>query len=127
MKTRSHFPLLLFLLPLFSLATAACGGGATEAKFPTGKFADPNDRFRSYNFFEDGTWTYIAFGSIEEEGTYTVEGNKWIENGTAECPFPGTYEWAFDGSNLTFKLVGEDACEGRRITTDGSTWVLAKE
>ena len=62
--------------------------------------------------------------SYGAEGTYKIDGNLWIEQGTEECPFPGTYEWTFDGSRLSFKLVGDDACDPRRQNTDGMVYTL---
>ena len=72
------------------------------------------------------SWAYLDTGTIGAEGTYKVKDNLWIEQGTEECPFTGTYEWSFDGTNLSFKLVGEDACDPRKAATDGVTYVLEK-
>jgi hypothetical protein len=119
--------LLCIGLGLFLGSLAACAGSSREdSGFPSGKFVLPNDQFTGYQFNADGTWTYFAFGEIGAEGKYSVKGNQWTEQGTEECPFVGTYEWSYDGSNLTFKLVGEDQCDPRREATDGVTFVLSK-
>jgi hypothetical protein len=121
---------LLFVLVgmvLVILSLAACNSAASDApKFPTGKFISADDKYLGYYFNEDKTWTYFYYGEYGAEGTYSVKGNQWIEKGTEECPFPGTYEWTFDGANLTFKLVGEDQCDPRREATDGVTFILTK-
>jgi hypothetical protein len=119
------FLLTGILLIVFTLS--ACSSGASEkSAFPTGKFMSSADKFNGYVFNEDKSWAYLDVGMIGAEGTYQVKGNQWIEKGTEDCPFPGTYEWSFDGTNLSFKLVGEDACEPRKAATDGQTFVLTK-
>lgn len=110
-----------------ALVLVACGSSSsTTADFPTGKFVSVSNKFEGYYFNEDNTWSYFTYGEIGAEGEYSVKGNQWTEKGTEECPFSATYEWSFDGTNLTFKLVGEDKCEPRRVSTDGQTFVLVK-
>ncbi len=126
MKNGKFYILLMGLL-LVTLSLSACSAGSSEkSNFPTGKFMSFTDKFISYEFNEDGTWSYLDAGMVSADGTYTVKGNQWIENGTDECPFEGTYAWSFDGTNLSFKLVGEDACEPRKAATDGETFVILK-
>jgi hypothetical protein len=114
----------LALFALMLLIMTACG--TSSGKFPTGRFVSANDKNLGYIFHEDKTWQYRMYGSDGATGTYQVKGNLWIEQGTEECPFPGTYEWTFDGTNLSFKLSGEDKCDPRREATDGQTFVLVE-
>lgn len=127
MKNHQKFLTLLFGFALLVLVLAACSGTSSDGPaFPTGRFISEQSKHVGYQFNEDQSWIYLYYGEHGAEGTYKVEGNLWIEQGTEDCPFPGTYEWAFDGTNLTFKLVGEDACEPRREATAGQTFTLVK-
>jgi hypothetical protein len=115
--------ILLFTFVLSACSTSSSGND----QFPTGRFTSATEKFISYQFNQDKTWEYYDAGTVQASGTYQVKGNQWIENGTEECNFPGTYEWTFDGMNLSFKLVGDDACSPRKAATDGQTFVLLSE
>jgi hypothetical protein len=117
--------ILIVSIALLVIILSACTSAANDAPtFPTGRFVTKSSQFEGYLFNEDMTWAYLVDGSIAAEGKYSVKGNQWIEQGTAECPFPGTYEWTFDGTNLSFKVVDEDECDPRRESTDGKTFLL---
>ncbi|MBN2046168.1 MAG: hypothetical protein JW757_14185 [Anaerolineales bacterium] len=121
------FAILVTSLFLLTFVLAACSSASAKgSEFPTGTFVSKESTSISYTFNKDQTWQYYYYGGIGAEGKYSVKGNQWTEKGTKECPFPGTYAWTFDGSNLTFKLVGEDKCEPRREATDGQTFVMQK-
>jgi hypothetical protein len=125
-KNQKFYFVIISLL-LGTLSVSACtAGSSVKSDLPTGKFTSASDKFIRYEFNEDKTWAYVDAGMIAADGSYDVKGNQWIENGTEECQFPGTYEWSFDGTNLSFKLVGEDKCEPRKAATDGQTFVLEK-
>jgi hypothetical protein len=126
MKITKNLILIVLALGLAVNFLAACSGSPDIGDFPTGRFNSTESQHIAYVFNEDATWIFLYYGEHGAEGTYKVDGNLWIEQGTDECPFPGTYEWSFDGTNLTFKLVGEDACEPRRENTDGRTYILVK-
>lgn len=121
MKTK----LLSFVLVL-TFVLAACGGSSANAKFPTGTFVDSQDELRGYIFNEDMTWSYFALGTgtITASGTYSVDGNRWVEAGGQDNCQPATYMWEFDGSKLTFNLKGKDDCSARRASLDGHTFNL---
>ena len=115
------------VMMLASLILTACGSSSpSDVGFPTGKFVDAENDLVGYYFNDDMTWAYFSYGAIGAEGKYQLKDNQWIETGTADCSFPGTYEWTFDGTNLKFTLVGEDKCDPRRESTDGKTFVLTK-
>jgi len=98
---------------------------APAPKFPTGKFVSVEDNTVAMLFKEDGTWEYIHYVTAAQ-GTYSIEGNLYTDTtkDNKDCPFPATYEWTFDGKNLSFKLVGEDKCDPRREATDGKAFTL---
>lgn len=104
-------------------------GGPASSKFPSGTFVDAQNKLSGYVFNEDFTWKYFTLGtgSTAASGTYSVDGNHWVEAGGGgdNCQ-PATYKWSFDGTNLAFKLVGEDSCSARKASLDGHTFVLQK-
>jgi ABC-type oligopeptide transport system substrate-binding subunit len=118
-------PLLMIALVLLSLILAACNAASEKsAEFPVGKFVNTNDQNLAYEFKADNTWSYYLGGLMGAKGTHRVEGNLWIEEGTSECPVEGTYQWTYDGKNLTFTLQGDDGCQPRKEATDGQSFVL---
>ncbi len=123
MKSRNPFHIWALAAIILSLVLGACSPTAAK-KFPTGKFSLSSDQNKEYEFKEDLSWAYYEGGLMAAKGTYRVEGNSWIEQGTDECPFEGKYTWSYDGKNLTFKLDGSDSCAPRRAATDGQTFVL---
>lgn len=94
-------------------------------QFPTGKFISVENPNNVYRFEEDNTWSYYIGGLMGAKGTFRVEGDQWIEEGTSECPFSGTYQWTFEGETLTFSLIGNDNCTPRKEATDGQKFSLA--
>lgn len=99
---------------------------SSDVGFPTGKFVDAENDLVGYYFNEDMTWAYFMYGQNGAAGTYSLKNNQWIEEGTDECPFPGTHEWTFDGTNLKFKLIREYNCDSRRESTNGRIFILMK-
>lgn len=77
-------------------------------------------------FEKDMTWSYYMGGLMAAKGSYQVDGNLWTEQGTSDCPFPGTYQWSFDGQTLSFQLSGSDSCAPRKAATDGQSFQLSK-
>lgn len=119
--------ILFALVVIFSFVLSACGGSSSNVPFPTGTFADTSNQSRGYIFNEDGTWKYFTLGTgtITATGTYKIEGNQFIENGGGSdfCD-PATYEWSYDGTTLSFKVVGEDTCSARKASLDGHSFTL---
>jgi hypothetical protein len=123
----SKIVIFVSALALLLMALAACSGGsANTTEFPTGKFVSTSNLNQVYRFNQDNSWEYYLGGLMSAKGTYRVDGNLWIEEGTDECPSEGTYEWTFDGQNLTFKLNGLDICQPRKAATDGLTFQFSK-
>lgn len=122
--------LLVIGLLLASLALSACGS-SDKSGFPTGKFIDPNsDIGAGMEFKEDGTWMAFNSGFTLARGTYSVDGDTYIEEtNNSNCPAPMQYKFYFDGTNLKFELTDQsrnDSCEARKMGFDGVTFVLSK-
>lgn len=116
----------LSALIVLSLVVLAACGTASKSDFPTGRFVSTSDSSLEYEFKEDNTWSYYMGGLMAGKGTFKVEDDLWIEQGTSECPGLGTYKWSFDGSTLGFTLQGEDQCLARKDATDGQTFQMKK-
>lgn len=116
-----------------SLTVTACSNATSaESNFPTGKFVWAGSEYVGIYLNEDHSWSGFYYGEEVDKGTYEVDGNLYTQtsqgpNLPAECAAPATYEWSFDGTNLTFKLHGEDRCDIRRESFDGQTFILTKE
>jgi hypothetical protein len=134
MQSNKRF-LLVMVLILAGLA--ACSPAATPepvvtndpaSNFPVGKFIDQDDRFRGFYFNEDSTWIAIDTGEHVAKGTYRVNGDLYIEEtNDQDCPAPMTYQYSFDGTNLTFQLTEAskaDTCQPRMQGFNGKTYVL---
>lgn len=125
--------ILLMIGMLVPLVLAACGSASlAESNFPTGKFVWAESDLVGIYLNEDNTWSAFYYGEEVDKGTYKVKGNLYTQtsddppNLTAECAAPATFEWSFDGTNLTFKLHGEDKCDIRRESFDGQTFILTE-
>lgn len=123
--------LLASLVILLALVLAACGS-SSQSNFPTGKFVWAGSDQVVIYLNEDNTWSGFYYGAEVDKGTYEVKGDLYTQtseypNIPEECASPATYEWSFDGTNLTFKLHGEDRCDIRRESFDGQTFILTKE
>jgi hypothetical protein len=103
----------------------------SAARFPTGKFVEPDNKEVGFEFNPDGTWR--AFNSIYTigRGTYSVKGDLYVEETNSEnCgTSPMSFKYSFDGANLKFELTEKsmnDDCDGRKMSFDGKTYVLTK-
>jgi len=123
---------LIIGLTVLALSLAACGASASDkANFPTGKFINPNDENGGgMQFNADGTWTAFNKAYILAKGTYSVDGDTYIEeSNNGGCSAPISFKFTFDGTNLTFKYAGnpaDDSCDGRRAGFDNVTYTLSK-
>jgi hypothetical protein len=115
---------------LCSLVLAACGG-SDKSGFPTGKFLNPKSEIGAgMEFKDDGTWRAFNSGFTLARGTYSIDGDLYIEeSNNGNCPVPMSYKYSFDGTNLTFELTDQskvDSCGERQMGFDGVTYVLEK-
>jgi hypothetical protein len=122
--------LLVVGLMLVSLLLSACGS-SDKSGFPTGKFMNPKSEIgEGMEFNTDGTWRAFNSGYTLARGTYSVEGDVYIEEtNNGNCPAPMSYKYSFDGTNLKFELTDQsqdDSCADRKAGFDGITYVLSK-
>jgi hypothetical protein len=100
------------------------------ALFPTGRFVSMKDKAFSLRYNEDGTFGVYLGNTQVVDGTYSVDGNQISIISPADndpkCQGSATYEWFFDGENLTFAPSGEDTCKARRDANE-DTYVLAAD
>lgn len=135
--------LMLFLL-LASILTA-CGSPAPvvapvnptktsieptqpTSTFPTGRFIKSGTT-DSGLVFNDGTFSVFQGGNTIVTASYKVEGNVFTEtSNNAGCKTNVSFNYTFDGMNLTFKYVDkpEDdlACNGRHADFNNVTYIL---
>jgi len=127
-KMNKKFALLAIGLVVTALIFTACGSQSSAgSSFPTGKFVLPDDQSQGIYFNNDGTWSGFLGSQSVAEGTYQVKDDLYTEEaGPQACPTSATYKYSFDGTNLKFELSGEDACQNRRESLDGVTYVLSK-
>lgn len=101
-----------------------------SSSFPAGKFVLSTDRFRGFNFNADGTWVAVDAGEFVGEGTYSAKDGVYIEEtNNQDCPAPMSYEYIFDGTNLTFQLTDQsktDPCQPRKDAFNGVSYVIKK-
>ena len=126
------FNRLIGLVLLFLVLTACGSLSSSQSNFPTGKFVWAGSDSVGIYLNEDNTYSGFYYGAEVDKGTYEVKGNLFTQtseypNLPEECSSPATYEWSFDGTNLTFKLHGEDGCDVRRESFDGQTFLWTKE
>ncbi|MEW6286303.1 MAG: hypothetical protein AB1509_08740 [Chloroflexota bacterium] len=117
-------------LMLGSLILSACGSSKATG-FPTGKFVNPNsDIGAGIEFKEDGTFRAFNSGYTLARGTYSIDGDLYIEeSNNGNCPVPMKYKYSFDGTNLKFELTDQsrnDSCGERKMGFDGVTYVLSE-
>jgi hypothetical protein len=114
--------------------TAQSTEAATEiiadSLFPTGKFLHPNDPLRYFLFTEEGSWSHWYDRTRLAAGTYSVEGNIYIQtSNSGGCPVPMSYEYTFDGKSLKFQLTAgssNDTCGSRKNLYNNQTYIFSE-
>lgn len=127
---KKNMVLLVVAILVVSIILSACGS-SDKSGFPTGKFLNPESQIgEGYQFNEDGTWSAFNSTYTLAKGTYSVDGDIYIEEtNNQNCTAPMGFKYSFDGTTLKFELTDQsrnDTCEGRRIGFDGKTYVLSK-
>jgi major membrane immunogen (membrane-anchored lipoprotein) len=122
--------LLVVGLMLASLILSACGSAA-KAKFPTGKFIKSGETDYGLKFNADGTFSVFQGDVTYVTGTYKVKGDVFTETSNdGGCETNVNFNYAFDGSKLTFKYIGDPAkdadCAGRNADFNNVTYTLSK-
>ena len=94
-----------------AVAISAC----SSDEFPYGTYTRQN---QMVEYRDDGTFTYMFSGEVVTEGTFTIDGDEilWMKDTWCDAENAGsaTYKWHHEDGALSFELVGEDFCEGRR-------------
>lgn len=106
-------------------AAAATAGEPPPSSFPTGCFVDVDNGRWMLEFDEDGTAeTSVVFGH-DWRFTYAVDGDTFTWLGSEYSNLGGgadvagesrdaTYRWDYDGEQLAFESIGEDAADQRK-------------
>jgi len=96
---------------LVAVSLSAC----SSKEFPTGTYSR---QAGTVEYRDDGTFTYMFGDEVITEGTYSIEGDEilWINDTVCDAENAGSarYKWQHEDGVLSFELVGEDFCEGRR-------------
>jgi hypothetical protein len=98
--------------------------------FPAGKFFHQNHPNLYFTFSEEGRWGHFEVGMqfALATGRFSVDGNIYTqESNSAGCPVPMSFEYTFDGKNLTFQLTDQskaDTCGDRKDFYNNKTYIL---
>lgn len=103
-----------------------------EANFPTGKFIKSGETDYGLKFNADGTFSVFQGENTYVTGTYKVDGDVFTETSNdGGCDTNVSFNYTFDGSNLTFKYAGDPAkdegCTGRHADFNNVTYSLVEE
>ena len=104
---------------------------ADISPFPAGKFFHQNNPNLYYTFSEGGRWGHFEVGMqfARATGRFSVDGNIYTqESNSAGCPVPMSFEYTFDGKNLTFQLTDQsktDTCGDRKDFYNNKTYILS--
>ena len=101
---------------------AATLSSCSNKAFPTGTYTTTGQG--SVEYRDDGTMTLWYGDDVVTTGTYSVEKNEihFLHDTYCDEHYGGdaTYKWQYEDGVLTFELIGEDLCDGRRNTTSQS-------
>ena len=132
MKNKKLFVMVIGLV-FVALILAACS--SSKSGFPTGRFLDADivgysAKEGGFKFNTDGTWHAFSGEYILSSGTYSVDGDLYIEEtNNGGCAVPMSFNYSYDGTSLKFELTDQsqdDTCGGRRQAFDGKTYLLSK-
>lgn len=97
------------------LLVAAALSACSSDEFPYGTYSRQD---ATVEYRNDGTFTYKFGDEVVTEGTYSIEGDEilWINDSVCDAENAGSarYKWQHEDGVLSFELIGEDLCEGRR-------------
>ena len=96
---------------ILAVTLSAC----SSKEFPTGTYTRQNG---TQEIMDDGTFTILWGDEVADEGTYSIEGDvlTWLTSSVCDQDYAGraTYQWQYEDGVLSFELIGEDHCDGRR-------------
>jgi len=139
---QNKFLIMLTTLMLFAMIASACGSttpvetaAPTEevsvSSFPTGRFIQEGSREYGITFNEDGTFSVGNSTNTFLTGTYTADDKTFTEtSNTGGCDTNISFNYTFDGKNLTFTYVGnpedDSDCNGRYADFNNVTYTLSE-
>jgi hypothetical protein len=99
----------------FVLLIAAALSACSSDEFPYGRYRSGS---AVTEYREDGKLTMWNNDEVVTEGTFSVDGDEvtWIQDSWCEEENVGsaTYRWQHEDGVLSFELIGEEPCLGRR-------------
>jgi hypothetical protein len=122
---------LTLMIVLLNACASVAPASSTPNKsnpFPTGNFKAVSPLYaEEIRFFDNGIYGVVFRGesSIGYSGNYTITGDQLVfDDPDTDCAgHSGTYNWSFDGTTLTLKVI-EDTCTALPRAEDlGHAWV----
>mgnify|MGYP001107488476 CR=1 FL=1 len=102
------------IVVILFVAATLCACSSDE--FPTGIYTRPDD---VVEYRDDGKFSLTIGVKVATEGTYSIQDDEihyttdsWCDEVNAG---PATYKWKHEDGRLSFEVIGEDLCEGRRM------------
>jgi len=120
--------LYLIVLTVFAVILAGCGGTsatrpttapAALGDFPIGAYSIAG---LTWKFKADGSYS-IAGIDANEQGVFTVTGNKISLTGNCCGDMTGIYTWTYDDTALKFELINDDCTTRAGIVANGK-WAM---
>lgn len=105
-------------------------GSQASSIFPIGKFIKTGATDYGLRFEDDGTFSVFEGENTFVRGTYRVDGNTFTETSNdGGCKTDVSFTYTLDGTNLTFKYVGDPrddiTCGGRYGDFNNVTYTLS--
>ena len=111
----------IFITLLLAGLLVAC----TSPKFPYGTYVNGAGS-TELHFKPDGTFTVNNSGTIDDQGTFSIQGSQFTWETSSYCDPGGkaTYTWTYQNPTLVLKINGTDPCPDRRSGIDGIEYRL---
>lgn len=114
---RSKF-IAIALFGGLAFANACTPAQPPATRFPTGTYRMESWTF---TFSDDGTF-FATNQQHDDRGTYEVDSHRLKLTGDY-CPgTEGTYTWAVEGTDLSFRAI-KDVCADRLVIMERASWV----
>jgi len=111
----------IFITLLLAGLLVAC----TSPKFPYGTYVNGAGS-TELRFKPDGTFTVNNSGTIDDQGTFSIQGSQFTWETSSYCDPGGkaAYTWTYQNPTLVLKVNGTDPCPDRRSGIDGIEYRL---
>lgn len=123
---RKPITITFCLLSALILLSACASFGPQAGSFPTGTYVSKwnPDEYLILKFNKDGSFELIFEEGENQEsltaGTYFIDDDVIVWGLDPEClkdnAGSAAYYWSFEDDELTFEPIGEDDCQGRKMT-----------